>query len=352
MRLFRRAAFLALALALPLAARAEGLSLKETLDRLGAVLSWDPFSRTGVLEAGRHRLSFAASAPSAPRSLPALLDGTEPVAGPPPFMDGTDLAFPEAFVSAAAAAFSRAAEADRSRFRVAAIIVDPGHGGRDTGATATHVLGGKKRTLVEKELVLDVAKELHARLAGAYPDKRIVLTRAGDTYPTLEKRVETANTVPLAENEAIVFVSVHANASFNKRARGYEVWYLSPEYRRNVIDPEKHSDSAEVLPILNAMMEEEFTTESVMIAREIMASFDRLIGDKSPSRGVKAEEWFVVRNARMPSVLVEIGFITNPEDAALLADETYLRKLSEAIYSGVRNFVTKFERTGGFTAVR
>jgi N-acetylmuramoyl-L-alanine amidase len=89
-----------------------------------------------------------------------------------------------------------------------------------------------------------------------------------------------------------------------------------------------------------------------MIARSIMDGFDRIIGRKSPARGIKAEEWFVVRNARMPSVLVEIGFITNSEDAALLSDEAYLRKLSEAIYNGIKDFITKFEKTGGFTAVR
>ncbi|MFA6505392.1 MAG: N-acetylmuramoyl-L-alanine amidase, partial [Treponemataceae bacterium] len=103
---------------------------------------------------------------------------------------------------------------------------------------------------------------------------------------------------------------------------------------------------------LNTMMEEEYTTESIMIARSIMDEIARIVGKKSPARGIKAEEWFVVRNARMPSVLVEIGFITNSEDAALLASDAYLRKLSEAIYIGVKDFITKFERTGGFTAVR
>jgi N-acetylmuramoyl-L-alanine amidase len=164
--------------------------------------------------------------------------------------------------------------------------------------------------------------------------------------------VEVANSVPLKDNEAILFISIHANASFNKKARGYEVWYLSPEYRRTVIDEDRYSDSTEVLPILNAMMEEEFTTESIMIARSIMARLERAIGPYAPSRGIKAEEWFVVRNARMPSVLVELGFVTNPEDALLLADPSHLRKLSDALYSGTVDFVTAFERSGGFTAVR
>ena len=335
----------------------EAVALKPALAEIGASLRWDPLLRIGTLEAGPHRLVFRAGSGPIPVSGDpserlSAFDGTELLSAPIPFIDGSELKFPKEFVAAAKAAFSGAAEAERARFRIAAVIVDPGHGGRDTGAIATHNLNGKKRTLVEKDIVLSIAKDLHSRLAGSYSDKRMLLTRTGDTYPTLEQRVAAANTVPLSVNEAILYVSIHANASFNKTARGYEVWYLSPEYRRNVLDADKYSDSSDVLPILNAMMEEEFTTESIMIARSIMDGFDRLVGKQSPSRGIKAEEWFVVRNARMPSVLVEIGFITNPEDAVLLSDESYLQKLSEAIYSGVKDFITKFERTGGFTAVR
>jgi N-acetylmuramoyl-L-alanine amidase len=149
-----------------------------------------------------------------------------------------------------------------------------------------------------------------------------------------------------------LFISIHANASFNKNARGYEVWYLSPDYRRTVIDATNFTGSAEVVPILNAMMEEEFTTESIIIAQSIMKRFDESIGKLSPSRGIKAEQWFVVRNARMPSVLVELGFVTNLEDARLLSDRSYLMKLSEALYKGAVDFVGNFEKSGGFITAR
>ena len=102
--------------------------------------------------------------------------------------------------------------------------------------------------------------------------------------------------------------------------------------------------------ILNAMLEEEFTTESIILARNIVSSMQSRIGAESPNRGVKAEEWFVVRNARMPSVLVEAGFVTNPEEAAPLADEDYLRRLSEGIYNGVVDFVSYFENMKGVPA--
>lgn len=335
----------------PAAAAADSFDVDAALAKLDAALRWDPLSRIGSIETVRHRIVFRAEAVKSPPAA-AILDGAELILASPPYLADGTLRFPADFVSAVLGAFNRAAEVERSRFRVAAILVDPGHGGRDAGAVGRHVINGKKLEIKEKDVVLDVSRDLFDRLSKTYPDKRILMTRTGDTYPTLEQRVDIANSVSLAENEAILFVSIHANASFNKTARGYEVWYLSPEYRRTVIDAERYADSAEVLPILNAMLEEEFTTESLLIARSIMDNFDRSIGKLSPSRGIKAEEWFVVRNARMPSVLVELGFVTNPEDAALLSDSSYLRRQSEAIYSGIKDFITKFERTGGFTAVR
>jgi N-acetylmuramoyl-L-alanine amidase len=72
------------------------------------------------------------------------------------------------------------------------------------------------------------------------------------------------------------------------------------------------------------------------------------MGRSLPARGLKAEEWFVVRNVRMPSVLVELGFVTNPADAEILSSEESLKKLTEAIYKGITDFVANFESSGGF----
>ncbi|MDP2815946.1 MAG: N-acetylmuramoyl-L-alanine amidase, partial [Rectinemataceae bacterium] len=134
----------------------------------------------------------------------------------------------------------------------------------------------------------------------------------------------------------------------NKTAKGFEVWYLNPEYRRTVVDENKAKKMGEeIVPILNAMLEEEYTTESIILARRILGRMEKSIGKESPSRGIRAEEWFVVRNARMPSVLIETGFVTNPEEAALLSDESYLRRLSDSIYNGIVDFVLYFEGQKG-----
>ena len=97
------------------------------------------------------------------------------------------------------------------------------------------------------------------------------------------------------------------------------------------------------------MLEEEYTTESILIAKFITDGIQTQVGSLSESRGIKAEEWFVVRNANMPSVLIETGFLTNPAEAALLSDDKYLQKLSFGIYNGLQAFVTHFERSRGFT---
>jgi N-acetylmuramoyl-L-alanine amidase len=346
----------------PAAAPAEGgkiLSLDETLAGLAALpeapgqrpeFRWDPFFQDGTFALGDHFLSFAAG--TAGEAGPALLDGRDLLYAPLPYLDGGNLLFPETFVASAKNAFSRSFADDNSRYRIAAIIVDPGHGGKDSGAVGNFVINGKALKSVEKDITLKVSRELHRLLSRTYPGKRVMLTREGDTYPSLENRVDIANSVSLRENEAIIFISIHANASFNKQARGYEVWYLSPDYRRSVIDKSKFTDSAEIISIRNAMLEEEFTTESIMMAKAILDRFGEALGNRIPSRGIKAEEWFVVRNARMPSVLVELGFVTNEADALLMADGNYLNQAAEALYKGIADFVTSFERSGGFTALQ
>jgi N-acetylmuramoyl-L-alanine amidase len=76
------------------------------------------------------------------------------------------------------------------------------------------------------------------------------------------------------------------------------------------------------------------------------------VGDISPNRGIKPAEWFVIRNARMPSVLVELGFKTNERDALLLEDSAHLNILTRALYNGISDFIMFFERPGGFAATR
>jgi N-acetylmuramoyl-L-alanine amidase len=335
------------------------LSLDDTLSLLGersggappeAEFRWDPLFSTGVFSTPSHNLSFLAGKSGEQGFF--LLDGKDLYPVPVPYLAQGSLFFPEEFVVLAEKVLfppvERPPEPDTASFRIAAIIVDPGHGGKDPGAVGRST-GPNGESLIEKEIVLKVSREIHALLSRTYPGKRILLTRDRDTFPSLSDRVELANAVPLEENEAVIFISIHANSSLNRNARGFEVWYLDPDYRRELIDKSKYGESA---AIVNRMIEEEFTTESILMGRGILNRLGESLGDLIPNRGLKAEKWFVVRNAQMPAVLVELPFVTNRQDAAIMADDLYLKRFAEAIYKGIVDFVGAFERTGGFTAIQ
>ncbi|MDR0399901.1 MAG: N-acetylmuramoyl-L-alanine amidase [Treponema sp.] len=338
------------------------LSLDETLTLLGkgngegtgppgaAEFRWDPLFGAGVFSTSSHNISFLTGKSGEEGFF--LLDGKDLYAVPLPYLSQGSLFFPESFVLLANQVLfpqtERPPVTESSSFRIAAIIVDPGHGGKDPGAIGRST-GPGGESLIEKEITLQVSREVHALLRRTYPGKRILLTRDRDTFPSLPDRVELANSVPLEENEAVIFISIHANSSLNKNARGFEVWYLDPDYRRELIDRSKYGESA---AIVNRMIEEEFTTESILMGRNILNRMEEALGARVPNRGLKAEKWFVVRNAQMPAVLVELPFVTNREDAAIMADPAYLMRFSEAIYKGIVDFVGVFERTGGFTAIQ
>lgn len=318
------------------------IPLTEVAARLGATAFWDPLSGAVSLMKNGHIANFRAGDEL------VLFDYKECALLDPP-VQNRDGIFLSAVFSSRLDSFFETLPPPVS-YRVGAILIDPGHGGKDPGAIGKATVGGKTVTIREKDIVLDVAKDVYARLSAKYPDKKILLTRSGDTYPSLEDRVEMANSVKLEPHEAIIYVSVHANSAFNASSNGFEVWYLTPDYRRTVIDASE--ESSEILPILNSMMEEEFTTESILIAKSIGDGLDLQIGKQSHNRGIKAEEWFVVRNARMPSVLVELGFVSNPAEAKLLANSDYLQKCAAGIYNGLAGFIQQFEGSRGFTSVQ
>lgn len=309
--------------------------------RARGYIEWNPMAGRGTLVKGEDRFAFSLGSGS------IVYNYTEVIPGRVYRGERGSVYFDEKAENALAA---RIELRDKGAPSVAALLIDPGHGGKDPGAIGTHESDGKKLIVQEKDVVLEVSKMLYRMLSERYPDKRIMLTRREDTYPSLEERVERANSISLADHEAIIYISIHANASLNKQAKGFEVWYLPPDYRRTLIDQESIEDSPEeVLPILNSMLEEEYTTESILLAQEILTSLDAEIGEETENRGIKEEIWFVVRKAKMPSVLLELGFVTNPDEAKKLSDSAYLQKLSRAIYNGTSKFIDDFESTKGFT---
>lgn len=314
--------------------------LIEEVKKSGITLYWDSLSNTGILEKGNQHLVFR------PGQNVVLYNSSKPAYIDAPVITDGEIKVTSSFLSDIDDFF--AASQDSANLKIGAIIIDPGHGGKDPGASMTHKINGKNVTVKEKDINLTVGNMLSEILSKAYPDKRIIMTRSTDVFLSLQERTEIANSVKLKDDEAVLYISIHVNASLDKKAKGYEVWYLTPGYRRTVIDS-KANDDPKVRNILNDMMEEEYTTESILIAKFIMDGLTAQIGSKSTSRGIKAEEWFVVRNSKMPSVLIELGFLTNYEEACCLNDKAYLQKSAMGIYNGISAFVTHFERSRGFT---
>lgn len=321
----------------------QNIDLIQAASQKGMNLFYDPLAQSCVLEKDGHQVSFTLGSPFYLQDYKNIVKQNSPV-----LIDGKLLAS-ENFLNDAENFFKT--ESDSSPYRIGAILIDPGHGGKDPGANYVHTINGKKINAVEKDINLSVGLKLYDYLKKSNPDKQILMTRKTDIFISLQQRTEIANSVKLKPNEAILYVSIHVNASLDKNASGYEVWYLSPGYRRQVLSAEQTEDKS-LLPILNSMMEEEYTTESILIAKFIMDGIASQVGNLSSSRGIKAEEWFVVRNANMPSVLIETGFLTNPNEAVLLTDDKYLQKISFGIYNGLEAFITHFERSRGFTSVK
>ena len=322
---------------------ANDISLMEKSNTSGMTIYWDSLSETGMIEKNGHQLSFRNG-----ESL-VLLDSIRMMITDAPELRDNQLYVSKKFLDDSEDFFNQKSELP---FKVGAILVDAGHGGKDPGALKTYKINGKNVTIQEKDITLKVAKMLAERLKTAYPGKQIILTRDSDKFLSLGERTDIANGVKVGENEAVLFISVHVNSSLNKTSSGYEVWYLSPGYRRNVLDKSAVDGDENLYTALNAMLEEEYTTESIMIAKFIMDGLQAQIGKESTARGIKAEEWFVVRNSNMPSVLIELGFISNEKEALLLNDDRYLKKATLGIYNGIAAFITHFERSQGFTSIK
>jgi N-acetylmuramoyl-L-alanine amidase len=326
------------------------LTLDETINTIKSIspneqvqFRWDPLFKDGSFMLGEHFGTFSAAAKEGETGY-LVFDNRELFNVTLPYNNSGVLVFPDNFVSTLKSTFARLYENDMSRFRVAAIVIDPGHGGKDPGAIGNLTVNGKTVQVREKDIVLKAGLALKDRLTRAYPDKRILMTRDTDRYITLDQRAEKANAVTVKNNESVIFISIHANFSANPTARGYEVWHITSGQRRKLLDSSKQTYSPDITAILNSMLEEEFTTESITLADSILEGLKNSFGNTMPSRGRKANDWFVVRNSRMPAVLVELGFVSNQQDALFMTGEEGLLKFTDSLYNGISNFIGIFER--------
>ena len=224
------------------------------------------------------------------------------------------------------------------------IILDPGHGGEEEGARGP-------TGLLEKDVVLEVARRLRIHLQRRGYD--VHLTRNRDVNMPLEERTAVAN-----NRRADLFISLHANASSGRRARGAETYYLSldrAEQARHQSEPAgayvSQRDRDDPLKmILWDMAQSAWLAESGRLAEIIQADFNRVLD--IPDRGIKQAPFRILVGATMPAVLVEIGFISNAEEEERLRDPDFLNLIVESLvrsidaYRGERRLRTRGRSTG------
>ena len=222
---------------------------------------------------------------------------------------------------------------------VSRIVIDPGHGGHDPGAQGTDG--------TEAELVLDVALRLE-RLLARLPGVEVVLTRRGNEFVPLQERTAIAN-----REGADLFLSVHANASSVPAARGIETYFLNfasnqnaaaVAARENALSDQTMGTLQDVVKAitLNSKLDEsrDFATA---VQREMMGSL-KLANKTVKDLGVKQAPFVVLIGASMPSVLAEISFITNPQEARLLKKTAYRQRIAQALFEGIRQYQLSLKR--------
>jgi len=225
------------------------------------------------------------------------------------------------------------------------IVIDPGHGGKDTGAVGP-------RGLREKDIVLDIGLRLR-RLLTDRLGARVVMTRSDDTFVPLEERTGIAKRA-----QADFFISVHLNSAHQARATGLETYYLSREpsdgdarasaARENLvmnlegIGPREQEG---LKAILWDMAQTLHMQESSALAEILLEDLGR--GLRMETRGVKRGPFVVLMTAGMPSTLVEVGFLSNPQVERRLQEETYRQQIAAALSHGVEKFAHRYQRRIG-----
>ena len=214
------------------------------------------------------------------------------------------------------------------------IVIDPGHGGKDPGAIG---IGG----VAEKDVVLSVAKKLALKLKKEM-GVEVILTRNDDSFIELKDRTAIANA-----EQADLFISLHLNASPNPEARGIETYYLdnTTDEAANRLAARENAVSrgsvTDIQFILSDMIQNLKLEDSITLANRLHASVVSRVGRRYgevKDLGVKKALFYVLVGARMPSVLVEMFFVTHKSEGRALAKEAYQDALADALFDGIKKY--------------
>ncbi len=227
------------------------------------------------------------------------------------------------------------------------VVIDPGHGGTDTGAP------GPDRKHDEKQIVLNIAKHLGGRIKEEYPSVKVVYTRSGDTYPTLTDRVRTAH-----DHNADLFISIHCNSNRNKSASGSSAHILARRDSRNpkrdlfdesveltkqensVFEFEEDSsgqkDTAED-QILNTLLFHANFDHSVLLAQLVVENLATKPFHKW-GKGIHQNDFLLLKKMTCPAILVETAFLSNLNERQLLISDKWQKEIADRLFAAFKDY--------------
>lgn len=235
--------------------------------------------------------------------------------------------------------------------KVEVVVIDPGHGGRDPGAVGSLVR--------EKDIVLSIGLKLGKYIEDNFEDVRVIYTRDDDTFVPLHERANIAN-----KNKADLFISIHANALPRSGAIGTETWVMGPHKNESNLEVAKLENQVITLEedyetkyegfdpnsadsyIIFSLMQYTYLVQSVQFASFIQNEFRERA--KRLDRGVKQAGFVVLWQTTMPSVLVETGFLTHPDEEKYLASQQGQDYLASALFRAFRNYKDFIEKSSRF----
>lgn len=222
------------------------------------------------------------------------------------------------------------------------IVIDPGHGGKDSGATGHH---GTE----EKDVTLQIGLQLRDLLA-KLGSTRVLMTRDRDVFVELEDRAKFANS-----NEADLFVSIHVNSHPQRNVRGLEIYHFGEAKDQRALEVAARENGT---PLNSTGVGWEYLVADLLTAKKIEESLELAWATKeamvghlngrynSVDHGVKSAPFYVLRYTSMPSILAEVAFVSNPAEEELIRTRSFQSHVAEALFDGVKTFFSATRQTG------
>lgn len=221
---------------------------------------------------------------------------------------------------------------------VSLIILDAGHGGQDPGAISNWSFAPNGR-LIEKDLALELTLMVKDRLSNLEPSLEILLTRDADRFMALDERAAFARRMDPGLRNSAILVSIHANSATSADASGFEI--LMKQLTKRVLFLDAESENWQIVrysSISNTMLNQALNRSNLLLGQSMQAALGAAF-PQSRNRGVKEQDVWVLNASGVTSILVEVGFISNAQDAKDMVSLAWKHSMAEAIVRGILEYV-------------